>query len=270
MTNTNQTRFNSKLANYPRPAIALTAITYLLLGFLERLPGTFIPPLLYFFVLGFLALYLMPFVIGLPNGRKSFKEYAQDIRLLPLTPIGRNILLGLLMATLTLSSIFLASLLTRHFVFDWSLVPALRWVKGLTRGIWEEVFFRGIILVLFMRVFPIRKAVFFSTFLFAVVHLNPLAMNLDMLVDVVSIFFMGLLFTYLVLKTGSLLPAIVFHYVHDIFVLLMQNTPGADETLASALLYSFLWIALLIGAALTKYIVERWPTKGSQTLTAQT
>jgi membrane protease YdiL (CAAX protease family) len=82
-----------------------------------------------------------------------------------------------------------------------------------------------------------------------------------MIVDVFGIFFMGLLFTYLVLKTGSLLPAIIFHYVHDIFVLLVQNTPGANETLASALLYAFLLIALLIGAVLTKYIVERWPTK---------
>lgn len=269
MTSTNQTQYNSKLANYPRPAIALTAVTYLLLGYLERLPGTVIPALLYFFALGVLVLYLMPYVIGLPNGRKSFQDYCRDIRLLPVTPLGRNILLGLLMATLTLSSIFLASLLTGHFVFDWSTVPALRWVKGLTRGIWEEVFFRGIILVLFMRVYPLRKAVFFSTFLFTVVHLDPMTINLEMIVDLVSIFFIGLLFTYLVLKTGSLLPAIVFHYVHDIFLLLVQNTPGADETLALALLYAFLSIALVIGAVLTKYIVERWPTKGSKTLAAQ-
>jgi membrane protease YdiL (CAAX protease family) len=257
------------LANYPRPAIALTAVTYLLLGLLETLPGTFIPPLLYFLALGVLALYLMPFILGLPNGRKSLRDYCQDIRLLPMKPLGRNILLGLLMAILTLSGIFLAALLTGHFVFDWSTVPALRWVKGLTRGIWEEVFFRGIILVLFMRVFPKRKAVFFATFLFAVVHLNPLNLNLPMVVDVISIFFIGLLCTYLVLKTGSLLPAIVFHYVHDIFVMLVQNTPGANETLASGLLYAFLWIALVIGAVLTKYIVEHWPTKGSKTLATQ-
>jgi membrane protease YdiL (CAAX protease family) len=160
------------------------------------------------------------------------------------------------LAALTLSSIFLASLLTGHFVFDWSLAPALRLVKGLTRGIWEEVFFRGIILVLFIRVYPLRRAVFLSTFLFAMVHLNPMAINLKMIVDVVSIFFLGLLFTYLVLKTGSLLPAIVFHYIHDIFVNLVQNTPGANEPLASVLLYAFLWIALIIGAVLTKYIVE--------------
>jgi membrane protease YdiL (CAAX protease family) len=269
MTGQIQIPYNSKLANYPKPAIALTTVTYLLLGYLERLPGAVIPALLYFFALGVLALFLMPYVIGLPNGRKSFQDYSRDIRLLPMTPIGRNILLGLLMATLTLASIFLASLLTGHFVFDWSTVPSLRWVKGLTRGIWEEVFFRGIILVLFMRLYQLRKAVFLSTFLFAVVHLNPMAINLEMIVDVVSIFFMGLLFTYLVLKTGSLLPAIVFHYIHDIFVYLVQNTPGADETLASVLLYAFLWIALIIGAVLTKYIVEHWPTKGSKILAAQ-
>jgi membrane protease YdiL (CAAX protease family) len=266
---TNPTQYNSKLANYPRPAIALTAVTYVLLGYLETLPGTFIPPLLYFLALGVLALVLMPFVLGLPNGRKSLRGYCQDIRLLPMRPLGRNILLGVLMAALTLSSILLAALLTGHFVFDWSYVPALRWVKGLPRGIWEEVFFRGIILVLFMKVYRLRKAVFLSTLLFAVVHLNPMAINLEMIVDVVSIFFMGLLFTYLVLKTGSLLPAIVFHYIHDIFVLLVQNTPGADETLASTLLYTFLWIALAIGAVLTKYIVKHWPTKRSKTLAAQ-
>ena len=267
--NSNQTKYNSKLANYPRPAIAFTAVTYFLLGYFETLPGTFIPPVLYFLALGVLALYLMPFILGLPNGRKSLKEYCQDIRLLPIQPLGRNILLGLLLATLTLSSIFFASLLTGHFVFDWSYVPALRWVKGLTRGIWEEVFFRGIILVLFMRVFPLRRAVLLSAFLFAVVHLNPMAINPEMIIDVVSIFFMGLLFAYLILKTGSLLPAIIFHYVHDIFVLLVQNTPGADKTLASVLLYAFLWIALVIGAVLTKYIVEHWPTNGSKTSSTQ-
>lgn len=266
---TNQTQYNSKLAKYPKPAIALTAVAYVLIGFLETLPGTFIPPLLYFLALGVLALYLMPYILGLPNGRKSLRDYCYDIRLLSTTPLGRNILLGFLMAALSLSSIFLASLLTGHFVFDWSLVPAVRWVKGLTRGIWEEVFFRGIILVLFMRIYPIRRAVFLSTFLFAVVHLNPMAINLEMIVDVVSIFFIGLLFTYLVLKTGSLLPAIVFHFIHDIFVYLVQNTPGAKEPLASILLYAFLWIALIIGALLTKYIVEHWPTKEPKILTDQ-
>ena len=160
MTN-QEAQYGSKLANHPKPAIALTAITYLLLGTLETLPGTYLPALAYFLVLGVLALYVMPYVLGLPNGRKPLKDYCQDIRLLPVRPVGRNVLLGLLLAILTLFSILLASLLTGHFVLDGSTVPALRWVKGLTRGIWEEVFFRGIILVLFMRIYPLRNAVFF-------------------------------------------------------------------------------------------------------------
>ena len=260
MTPKTETKYDSKLANNPRPAIAFTAILYLLLGLLETIEGTFLPAWLYFIALGILALWLMPYVIGLPNGRKSLREYSYDIRLLPIKPLGRNFLIGLLMAALTLGSIYLASLLTGNFTLDWSLALPIRWVKGLTRGIWEEVFFRGIILVLFMRILPRRSAIFMSTFLFAIVHLNFMALNLHEIVDVVSIFFMGLLFTYIVLKTGSLLPAMVFHYVHDIFVLMAQNTPGADETLASALLFALLWIALVIGAFLTKTIVELYPS----------
>jgi membrane protease YdiL (CAAX protease family) len=262
MTSTNQPEHGTWLTRHPRPAIALTAVIYLLLGYLEQLPGTYIPPLLYFLALGILALVIMPFVLGLPNGRKSLRSYLQDIRLLPVKPLVRNILLGLLLAALALAGIFAAALLTGHFVLDWSYVPALRWVKGLTRGIWEEVFFRGIILVLFLRIFSKGKAVFFATFLFAIVHLDPLHIDLAMIVDIFSVFLIGLLFTYVVLKTGSLLPAIVFHYVYDIFVFLAQNTPGAEETVALALLFAFLWLALAIGAVLTKYIVEHWPTNG--------
>jgi membrane protease YdiL (CAAX protease family) len=267
VTRTSQPHYNSWFANNPRPAIALTFVTYLLLGALEKLPGTFGPPLLYFLALGVFALVAMPFLLELPNGRKPLREYCQDIRLLPAKPLGRNILLGILMATLTLSSILLASILTRHFVLDWSLVPALRWVKGLTRGIWEEVFFRGIILVLFMRIFSKRTAVFLAAFFFALVHLNPFAVDFYGIVDVISIFFMALLFTYLVLMTGSLWPAIVFHYLHDVFVLLVQNTPGAEKAPSSALLFACLWCALLIGALLTRYIVKRWPTDVPHTAT---
>jgi membrane protease YdiL (CAAX protease family) len=255
-------RFNSFLANYPPIAIAITAVGYIAFSFLEIIPlEKVISALLLFFSLGFAALVLMPFVLGLPNGRKSLREYCLDIRLLPLQPVGRNLLLGLSLAVLTLGAILLSALATGHFVFDWSLVPGVRWIKGLTRGIWEEVFFRGIILVLFMRYYPTKKktAIFYSTFVFAILHLGKI--DLEAAVDVVSVFFIGLLFTYVVLKTGSLLPAIVFHYVHDIFINLVQNAPGADRLTASVMLYGFLWTSLVLGGLLTKWLVERWPSK---------
>ena len=261
VTHAGQPDQGSWFADHPRAAIPATLLPFLLLGALELLPGTVVPALLYFAAAGVWALYVTPKLLGLPHGRKSLRAYCLDIRLLPMAPVGRNILLGLAMAALTLSGILLASLLTNHFVLDWSTVPGLRWVKGLTRGIWEEVYFRGIILVVLTRLYALRKAVLWTTAIFALVHFNPaeggLAASVAAGVDVLSIFFIGLLFAYLVLKTGSLLPAIVFHYTHDVFVNLVQNVPGADATTASVLLYSFLWTALAIGAWLTKYTVER-------------
>lgn len=267
MTNNGQTetKFNSFFANHISFAIVLTAVGYAALSMLELVPlGKIIPPLLLFFSLGVAALALMPFVLGLPNGRKSLTAYCRDIRLLPVQPVGRNIMLGLLLAMLTLGAILLAALASGHFVLDWGRAPGMRWIKGLTRGIWEEVFFRGIILVLFMRYYPASKmkAVFYSTFVFALMHLGQFTP--EALIDVVSIFFIGLLFTYVVLKTGSLLPAIIFHYVYDIFVLLVQNTVGADKGLDLALLYGFLWTSLILGALLTKVIVERWPSPSTE------
>ncbi len=259
MTNDTPSENLSWIANHRAPSLLLTVLPFLLLGLLEMMEGTYLPPLLYFAAAGIWALVITPRVLGLPHGHKPFREYCYDIRLLPVQPLSRNILIGLIAAALTLGGILLAAILTKHFVLDWSLVPALRWVKGLTRGVWEEVFFRGIILAVLIRLYSLKRAVLWSCFIFAVVHLNAMNLTAEHVVDVISIFFMGLTFTYIVLKTGSLLPAIIFHYVHDIFVMLVQNTPGADPTQASVLLYAFLWAALAIGAFLTKSIVEYWP-----------
>jgi len=136
-------------------------------------------------------------------------------------------------------------------------------VKGLTRGIWEEVFFRGILLALLTKIYGLRGAVLWSSAVFAVVHLKTGDLSPVAIVDIVSIFFMALLFTFVVLRTGSLLPAIVFHYVHDVFVNLVQNAPGANEGTAAALLYAFLWMALVAGGFLTVWVVRRWPNAAS-------
>ncbi len=256
--NTNDAKTNPPFTLLTRLKLVITVVLFVACLMLEMLPGKWLPPILAFVALGVVALILTPFVLGLPYGRKSFKEYCYDIRLLPVAPVGRNIAIGLLVACLTLSSIYLASLLTGHFQLDWSTVPPLRLVKGLTRGIWEEVFFRGIIFAILLQKYNQRSAVIWISVIFAVAHLS--GFTLDVVVDLISLFFMGLLFIYIVLKTGSLLPAIVFHYVHDIFINLVQVTPGAENTMKLILLYAFFWTALAAGALLTKLIVERFPS----------
>ena len=119
--------------------------------------------------------------------------------------------------------------------------------------------------MIFMRLYSLRKAVILDSLVFSAAHLNPFEINLHMVVDLISIFFMGLLFAYVVLKSGSLLPAIVFHYFHDIFINLVQNTPGADLFSSEALLYLLLWISLVIGVLFTKFVVDHWPAMESNT-----
>jgi membrane protease YdiL (CAAX protease family) len=235
-------------------------VPFLLLGLLEMLPSRMLGALAYFVAAGIWALYAAPRLLGVPYGRKPVRDYLRDIRLSPAAPVARNVALGLCLAALTLGAILAATLLTGQFALDWSMAPGLRWVKGLTRGVWEEVFFRGILLALLVRVYPVRAAVLWSSAVFAVVHLNTGDLSPAALVDILSIFFMALLFTFVVLRTGSLLAAIVFHYVHDVFVDLVQNAPGANEALAATLLYAFLWAALAAGAWVTATVVKRWPT----------
>ncbi len=266
MTTTEQTEHLSWIASHRAPSILLTILPFLLLGLVEMALDGYAGAIAYFVGAGIWALVVTPFVLGLPHRKKPFREFCYDIRLLPVRPLTRNILIGLLMAALTLGAILLASILTKHFVLDWSIVTPLRLVKGLTRGVWEEVFFRGIALAVLIRLYGTKKGVLWSTFIFAVVHFNAGNVTVEHIVDIVSIFFMGLLFAYITLKTGSLLPAIVFHYVHDIFVYLVQNAPGADPMRFSIYLYGLLWVALALGAFITKAIVERWPgvSRGSR------
>jgi len=238
-------------------------LPFLLLGLLELRPGKLPGALAYFAAAGVWALYVTPRLLGLPHGRTPLADYSRDIRLLPAAPVARNIALGLALAALTLGAILVATLLTGRFALDWSTVPGLRWVKGLTRGIWEEVFFRGILLALLTKIYRLRGAVLWSSAIFAVVHLKTGDLSPAALVDVLSIFFMGLLFAFVVVRAGSLLPAIVFHYVHDVFVYLVQNAPGANEGIASTLLFAFLWMALAAGAFLTVWMTRRWPNAAS-------
>ena len=91
--------------------------------------------------------------------------------------------------------------------------------------------------MLFIRLSSQRRAVFLATFL-AIIHLDRFKLDLLMVVDVISIFFIGILYTYLVLKTGSLFQGIILHYTQDFFIYLVQNIPRGDKTLASSLLFA--------------------------------
>jgi uncharacterized protein len=69
----------------------------------------------------------------------------------------------------------------------------------------EELFFRGLVLRGFLGRYSVTKAVWASALLWAVLHLNPW--------QAVGALPLGLVLAWLVVRTGSLIPAIIAHMI---------------------------------------------------------
>jgi membrane protease YdiL (CAAX protease family) len=80
----------------------------------------------------------------------------------------------------------------------------------------EELFFRGLLLRGFLLRYGPRAALVLTALLFAIVHLNPWALP--------SIFLVGLLLGWLVLRTGSLWCAWLAHGIYNLAAVVALNT----------------------------------------------
>jgi len=69
----------------------------------------------------------------------------------------------------------------------------------------EELFFRGLVLRGFLGRYSVTKAVWASALLWAVAHLNPW--------QAVGALPLGIVLAWLVVRTGSLIPAIIGHMI---------------------------------------------------------
>lgn len=79
---------------------------------------------------------------------------------------------------------------------------------GLAAPVLEETLFRGIFLRSFLQQYPPERAIFLSSLLFALAHLN--------LYQAVAAFMLGLFLAWLYLRTASLWPCILAHAVYNL------------------------------------------------------
>ncbi len=82
----------------------------------------------------------------------------------------------------------------------------------------EELLFRGVILHGFLQIYPTRKAVLLSAFLFAVFHLNPW--------QGIGAFMMGALFGWWFVRTRSLLPCLLGHALFNAIPVIVYGIMG--------------------------------------------
>ncbi|TKJ20090.1 MAG: hypothetical protein CEE43_13660 [Promethearchaeota archaeon Loki_b32] len=178
-------------------------------------------------LLSLLWFVVVPLGLKLPK-KESFKNYTQTIGLSSIKPIWRNLLLGVgSLVVFGLSSVFFAILLGTY-VFDPGLLvrqPSIYTGLGwfifffmLRPGIWEEVAFRGVILNLQLKKYSQNISIILNGLLFGLFHLLNLLSGQGYYITYMQVIFascLGFAFSYMYIKTKSLLPCMITHYLID-------------------------------------------------------
>lgn len=197
---------------------------------------------------------ITPFVLRLPRGSRSFKAYLDDIGLTKASPIGRLLLLALsCYAILALSQAagsivyrFTEGLpVTSEFlksVFDVSNDMPPRSLSPLFSlpSAFEEIGFRGVILTLFMASYSKSRSILISACAFAIIHLLNLAGGREpiwVFGQVGWAFCMGTFYGYLFVRTGSLIPPMLVHYLGNVFIGSLAGYMQASASVEVQVLY---------------------------------
>jgi membrane protease YdiL (CAAX protease family) len=192
-----------------------------------------LPTALHFTAGGLLGYVLMPYVLRLPRGSRSFRRYLDDIRLTRVEPF-----LPLLLLTVSCVLILIACQGTGSIVyrltegkpvtpgflgqvFDLSSVvpPRSMLLFAQMFSSLEEVLFRGVLLTMLLRVYSPRKAIVCSAAAFGLMHLPGVFVGMPVvtvLAQVLWAFLFGLFYGYIFLVSGSLLPSMVIHWLSNV------------------------------------------------------
>jgi len=221
-----------------------------------------------------------PFVLGFPGKEHTFGEYLSEIRLTKMQPFLRLILLGLscyLINALSQATGVLVyrlmeglpvdgSFIRTSFILANELPPrSASWLLSIP-SIFEEVVWRGVILAAFLRVYDQPKAIIFSALCFGLWHIlsvldgHPPIWTAG---QVVHATILGLFYGYVTLKTGSLLPAMMVHYLGNLFVSAINAYIQANASIQAVAVYGVVFTFGIIPTILmirwTRLFTTRWP-----------
>ncbi|MFX0082126.1 MAG: CPBP family intramembrane glutamic endopeptidase [Candidatus Hodarchaeota archaeon] len=208
----------------PIPVIFLISLVITNFPFLVQLF------LIFFLDFGFFALLWLvtvPLGLKLPN-KESFKDFSRTIGLSRFKPLTRNLLLAcgslliLIFSNAIFASLFGTWVVDPEPVFNNpSIYSGLGWfvfIYMLIPGIWEEISFRGVILNLQLKKYSQVNAVIINGILFGLFHYINLLGNPDLYLISMQVIYascLGIAFGYMYVKTKSLIPCMVTHYLID-------------------------------------------------------
>jgi len=193
------------------------------------------------------AFVIFPKGIKQPLGAVSLAEYARRLGFYLPVKAWKHATLGVVLALCTLGGMLAGSLLTGRYVLDWHTINLEHLVFSLNPGVWEEFFFRGVVMVVLLkRVRTIRQAALIQIVLFGLTHIKGL--DVWGWVDLASVMILGTAFVYVAYKTRTLVAGIVFHFLHDSLLYVVQ-VPGGEYFGLRENLAFFLALWVMVGVA---------------------
>jgi membrane protease YdiL (CAAX protease family) len=222
---------------------------------------------------------LVPFVLRLPKGKRMFRQYLDDIGLSRMQPFIRLVLLALSCYVILALSQVAASVVYRLFeglpingsfvrqVFDLSrdLPPGSPSLLISIPSAFEEVAFRGIVLTVFLSKFSERKSILFSSLGFGLMHLLNLTNGRELvwvMGQVVWACILGLFYGYVFVRTRSLLPPMIVHYLGNVFISSLTGYMQARASIEVQVLYGILLSLGVLPTTLMilwiRFFASRW------------
>lgn len=224
--------------------------------------------------------WITPFVLRLPKGKTTFRQYLDDIRLSHIRPLLPLLILGvssslILLLLLSVNSFIYRlvqgypiniTFIRRAIDLQMDLPPqSLSWIVAFP-SIFEEISWRGVMLVLFMKKYSARKSILITALGFGSFHLLNLLGGVEPDFVIRQVIFgsaLGFFYGYLVLRTDSLMPAMLFHFLTNMLIGSFTHFFQRYAPAGTQILYTLinLPVATLILIAWVKVFCQHWIPK---------
>jgi membrane protease YdiL (CAAX protease family) len=212
------------------------------------------------------AFSLFPRRLKQPFGDVSLSTYLRKLGFYWPCNAWKHVLLGVLLAACTLIGMWIASLLSGRYELDWSTVNLSHFIFSVNPGLWEEFFYRGIIMFILLKTTrSIKRAALIQIVLFGLSHIK--GFGLWSWVDVISVMVIAIGLTYAAYKSRTLVAGIVFHFLHDAFLFLPQ-VPGGEYlgVLENVTYFACVWTMVGVGCLIIKFASERLGVRADEEL----
>jgi membrane protease YdiL (CAAX protease family) len=207
-------------------------------------------------VVALVAFVLFPRWLGIPFGRTETRDFLKRVGFYLPAQVWKHVVLGLVLAACTLSGMLLASILTGKYTMNLGSIDLPHLVFCLNPALWEELFYRGVMMLLLLRLTrSLKQALAIQVILFGVAHVK--GVTLGAFVDVFSVLVLAIGYTYVAYKTRSLVAVIVFHYFHNALLYFVQIPDRAYTGVTdNGLFYGLLWLMVGIACVMTRFAAD--------------